>query len=214
MRPEDGDKWPLGIADCFTEKLQLFLDQHTNHPRLARHRLRHTKGARMLAMGRAKGVIDINIAEPGQLFGEVGIVLLFFLMEAEIFQQKNITVFQLSGEFVDFRADAVRRERHRLVQQFGQSAGGRLERIPRLRAAFGTAEMAHENEAAAAIQDAFNRRKRLGNAAVIGDPRTVQRDIKIDPHQNFFAFYVNVGDCFFGHVIFLDWARSWPVGGC
>ena len=47
----------------------------------------------MGAVGGAEGIIDINIAQAGQRFGEVGVAGFFFGMEPEIFQQQDIAGF-------------------------------------------------------------------------------------------------------------------------
>ena len=51
----------------------------------------HALGRGMRAMGRAKGIVDIEIAERGKLSGKCRIVLLLFLMEAQIFQQQHLS---------------------------------------------------------------------------------------------------------------------------
>ena len=95
----------------------------------------------MFAMRRAESVVHINIAELGQLLGEVRVVLFFFLMKAKIFQQEDFAVFELFPPLFGVRADAVVSEFHVRAGQFFQLRGHWFERIFRLRPAFGAAKV-------------------------------------------------------------------------
>jgi hypothetical protein len=67
------------------------------------------------AVGAAEGVVDVDVAEDGELLGEVGVVGFFFGVEAEVFEQQGLAGFEVGGEFGCDFADAVRREGHVLV---------------------------------------------------------------------------------------------------
>ena len=58
-------------------------------------------------MGGAESVVDVDVAEFCQLCGEVGIVLFFTLVEAEVFEQEHVAVAEIIGGFLDGDADAV-----------------------------------------------------------------------------------------------------------
>ena len=92
---EDRDERALRVADGVAEELQLLLDEEADHARLALHRLRHAERAGVLAVGGAEGVVHVDVAELGELLGEVRVVLLLFLVEAEVFQQQHVAVLQL-----------------------------------------------------------------------------------------------------------------------
>ena len=103
-----------GCGDGFTEELKLLLDEQADDARLARHRLGGAEGAGVLAVGGAEGVVDVDVAELGQLLGEVGIVLFFFLVKAEVFQQQDFAVRSVGGGLFHFRTDAIVGKRHGL----------------------------------------------------------------------------------------------------
>ena len=63
--------------------------------------MRHALGRGMGAVGCAKGIVDIEFAERGKLMGKGRIVLLFFFVEAEIFQQQHLS--RLQGFVLELR---------------------------------------------------------------------------------------------------------------
>ena len=93
---EDRDERPRGFGDGFAQKFQFLLNQKPDRARLALQRLRHAECAGVLAVGGAECVVDVNIAQLGQLLGEVRLVLFFFLVEAEVFQQQHFAVLQIA----------------------------------------------------------------------------------------------------------------------
>src|SRR5947207_2400055 len=97
-------------------------------------------------MGGTECVVDINIAERRQLFGESRIVLLFFRMKAEILEQQHISILQSSRHSLNLRSNAVRRELDRLFQQLTKAGGNKLQTVLRLRLPFGPAQMRRENK--------------------------------------------------------------------
>ena len=148
----------------------------------------------MFAMGGAEGVVAVNIAEFGEGFGEVGIVLFFFLVEAEIFQEENFAILERIGGLFGGKADGVVGEFDGLVQKLAKAIGDGFERIFR----FG--QVRHEDQAAAALDDTFDRWQSLSDSTIIGDPAVFDGDVEVHAHEDPFGFDVDVGDGFFGHV--------------
>jgi hypothetical protein len=80
---QDGHEGALGILDGLAQKLDLFLHQEP------RHRGQVSGDPRcggVGAMGRAEGVVHVHIGQLGQLPGELGVILLFFSVEAQVLQ--------------------------------------------------------------------------------------------------------------------------------
>ena len=67
-------------------------------------------------MGRAKGIIDIDICQGSESLRKPSIVLLFLLVKAEIFQQDN-PMGRVAHDSPDFLADAIRSQHHWSLQQ-------------------------------------------------------------------------------------------------
>ena len=61
-------------------------------------------------MGATEGVVDVDLAKAGELFGEVRVVGLFFGMEAEVLEEQHLAGFELAGHLGGDLADAVGRE--------------------------------------------------------------------------------------------------------
>ena len=81
-----------GLGDGLAEVFEFLLDEKSDRPRLARQRLRHAERAGVLAMGGAEGIIDVDIADLGKLLGKLRVVLLFLLVETNVFQEKDFAV--------------------------------------------------------------------------------------------------------------------------
>src|SRR5581483_9241350 len=138
---EDRDERALRIGDGVAEELEFLLDEEPDDARLALHRLRHAERAGVFAMRGAEGVVDVDVAELGDLLGEIRVVLLLFLVESEIFEQQDVAVLKTFGSAFDAGADAVIDEADRLAEQFTELLLNRLERVFRLRSALRPAEM-------------------------------------------------------------------------
>ena len=151
--------------------------------------LRDAEGAGVLAVGGAEGVVDIDVAELGELAGEVGIVLFFCLCG--------------SG---DFPAGALRRLSEPLaslstsgpMQSSANSTSLPSNSLkPRQRRASANT-LASGPPLGRPRWDMRIRRpprsmmllivgQRLHDPAIVGDAVAVQRDVEIDPHRALFS---------------------------
>ena len=77
----------------------------------------------MSPVGRAEGVVDIDLAQGGQFLGKLRIIVGLPLVESNILQQEDLAVLQSCGRFLGLGADAVPGEGHRLAQSGGQGLG-------------------------------------------------------------------------------------------
>ena len=75
----------------------------------------------MLAVGGAEGVVDVEVAELGELCGESRVVLFFFLVEAGIFQQQHVAIFHSGDGLGRPRGRCSRRRESRLFQELPTS---------------------------------------------------------------------------------------------
>ena len=103
-------------------------------------------------MGGGEGVVDIEVAELGELFDKRRIVLFLALMEAGVFQQQHVAVVHFGDCRRRRLADAVGAEGDRALDDVRDRSGDGLERIGRVRPALGAAEMRHENHLAAFVR--------------------------------------------------------------
>ncbi len=130
----------------------------------------------------AESVIHIDIAQLGELFGEVGVVLFFFLMKTQILQQHHVAIFHRCDSGFDFGTDAIAGESHRLVQQLREVVGARLERELCLRPRLGPAKVAHQHQPPAAIDYVLDCRDGLSDPSVVLNRATLKRHVKVNAH--------------------------------
>ena len=71
-------------------------------------------------VGYPEPVVHIYIPQSRQFLGKMGVILFFFRMEPEVFQQQDIPVPQLGSCILGILAHAVRAELHRTVDQLAQ----------------------------------------------------------------------------------------------
>ena len=107
----------------------------------------------MRAMGGGEGVVDIDVAELGELVDMGRVVLLLALMEAGVLEQKHVAVLHFGDRVVGCLADAVGREGDRPLDDVGDRGGDGLQRIGLVRPALGPAEMREQNDLAALVRD-------------------------------------------------------------
>jgi hypothetical protein len=151
--------------------------------------LGNTVGRAFGAVGRAKGVIHIDVAQPGQLLRQRGQVFLFADIGAAVLQHHD-----LAGCHVD-AIDPVGDQRHFAAQQLAQALGDGGERVLRLEGAFGgAAQVAGHHHGGAGLQRHLDRRDRRTHARVFGDlARAVERHIQIGADENALALHLALG---------------------
>jgi glutathione S-transferase len=116
------------------DMIQLLIHQETRG-RLF-HVSDHADRRRMGAMRRSKSIVDVDVAQGRQLFGELRIVLFFFGVEAQILQQQNFAGFGQNR--MHLRTDAIWRHRYWLAQKFREPLGARRQAHLGVRFALGT----------------------------------------------------------------------------
>ncbi len=123
-------------------------------------------------------------------------------MEAEVFQQHDITGLQSGAGRLNRRADTVVEKPHRAVEQFGQLHRHRAERILGHLLPVGPAEMRHQHHGRTLLQGVADGGQGRHDALVVGDGAggLVLRDIEVHAHEDAFAVQSEVADGFeLGH---------------
>ena len=144
------------------------------------------------AVGGGKGVVDIDVAELGELRDMGRIVLLLALVEAGVLQEQHVAVLHFGDRVGGRLADAVGGKGDRALDDVGDRRGDGPQRIGLVRPALGTAEMREKNDLAAFVRDLRDGRRdpldarRIGHAAVFG------RNVEIDPQKHALAGDVGV----------------------
>ncbi len=118
-------------------------------------------------MRRAERVVHIDVAQGRQFPRELGVVLLFLGVEAQVFEQQHFAGRGLHG--FHFRPDAIGRHLHRAAEQFAQARRHRLQTHFRIRLAFGPPEVGRQDDAGAVFERVLNGGQRRLDALVAGD---------------------------------------------
>ena len=167
-------------------------------------------------MAGAEGVVQVDVGQRGQplregvFFASFGLVLggrlildLLGLVEAQVFEEAAFPVTQRCGCAFGGGAYTVFREDDALAEEHLQAFGDGPERP--LGVGFGAfsrraAQVTHENETTAVIQNVVYRGERHADSAVIGDTAVrVLGDVEVHTHQHALTTHVDVRDAFLRH---------------
>jgi hypothetical protein len=148
-------------------------------------------------VGGAERIVDIEFGEGGELGGELGIVGFFFGVEADVFEEADLTVFEGVGGLDHIRADDIGEEGDVLAEELGQTSGDRREGEFGILFAFGAAQVAAEDDARALGEEVFDGGEGFGDAAVVGDLAVFDGDIEIAADEDAFSGGVDVADGLF-----------------
>jgi hypothetical protein len=188
---QDRDKWPLGIVQEPRQHGFLALEEQ---PGVGRQQLRHTHGRGVRAVSRAEGVVDEEIAEPGQVRGEISVVGLLARIEAEVLDHEDVARLQGRGGAFHLRTGDRGNRGNPLPEELAQPTRDRSHGIRRICFSLRSPEMRRQDDRRPSVQQVLNRRQRRSDAGVVGHFTVAQRHIEIDPHQRSLAVHVGLGD--------------------
>ena len=120
-------------------------------------------------VGGTERVIDVHIGEGCQGLGESVVILLFFRMETEIFQEHDVAGLHLGDETFDCRPDAIRGKNQNFAEQPLETFcdGGQTQL--RIESALWPAEVGAEDDLCSLINGTIDGGKRGSNSGVVGD---------------------------------------------
>ena len=169
----------------------------------------------VFAVGSSESVVDIDVGIACEglckfflalfhfLFGcvvtGVGFIytdrFAFFLgVEAEIFKQENFTGFQLGCFYACFGSICCKF--HLSVERLGNIFLDLRERHLGIDFSFGFSHVAHENNAAAVIENFFDGGEGTADTGVVGHMTVlIQRHVKVYANNSFFSFEIKIVDC-------------------
>src|ERR1700746_2071985 len=103
---QDGDEWLFRMMQRAPEIFEFFLHEEPGSRFL--HELGHPHGRSMGAMGSSECVVYVVIRQLRELLREMFIIGFFFRVEAEVLEQKSLTLLEFAGDFLSFGAHALR----------------------------------------------------------------------------------------------------------
>ncbi len=81
----------------------------------------------MRAVSSAKRIVDVEVAEPGELLRKSWIVFFFLLVKPDVLHQQHVAIRELMGGCFGFFAYRLGRKLHRRIKQLGQALSNRTE---------------------------------------------------------------------------------------
>lgn len=133
----------------------------------------------MGAVGRAEGVVHIDIRQGRKLLGHIQVVLGLAQHKTDIFQQHDLARAQAGRHQLGAAAHGLGHEEDVAVQELLQPQPNGLQGVFFLVAELGPADVAAQNHAGAVAQQILDGGQRLDNPAVVGDIAVVvQRHMK------------------------------------
>ncbi len=151
----------------------------------------------MRSVSRAESVVYVCFRARvfDELLCKFGVVLLFFRVEARVFEKNNVASLHLRAGFLDLFADAVVDECNVPAELFGESLCHGSERELRVRLAFRASEVAGENDHCTFVEEVLDSGQCRNNAGVVADiALSVKGHVEIDANENFLSLQVDVFD--------------------
>ena len=185
---DDGDEGLVGFSEGFAEIFEFLLHEQAGCGDL--DEVGDAFGGGVSAVGAAEGVVDVDVAERGELFCEGGVVGLFFGVEAEVFEQERLAGFEVGGHLAGNCADAVGRECYVLVvaeDVIEQAAkvsdeGAKAHGLDGF--AFGAAEVRTEDDLGFVAEGVLDGGESLADAGVIGDDAVLEGNVEVDTDED------------------------------
>ncbi len=178
------DRLRLGAPSALFEALELGLHQAARRGRQA---VGEPLGRGVSSMRRRKGVVDVDVAQGRELVDEACLVLLFFLVEAEVLEQQHVAVLERTHGILGGDADAVVGEGDGLADRLGKRLDQRLQRHPRHALAIGPAEVAEHDHPGPLVGEFLQGRRGALDAHRIAHLAVLHRHVEVDPHEDALA---------------------------
>ena len=153
--------------------------------------MRQPLGRGVSAMRARKRVADKNVAELGKLGCERRIVLLFAVVEAEIFEHGDIAIVERSDGRRGFLADAIGAERDGTAKKPLQRLCNGLQREIGLRATFRPAEVRDDDDLGAAVGERLEAGQDALDPRRVRDLTVLDRHVEISTDNHALSFDVN-----------------------
>jgi len=144
---------------------------------------------------RAERVVDVDVGQPGERLGELGIVGLLRGVEPEVLQQHHVPRAHRGHRVLDLGADTVGQEPHVFLQEALEALGDGCEAESRIRLAGGAAEVRGQDDARALVDRVVDRGEGGPDPGVVGDVEVfVERDVEVGADEHPFAAQVEIFD--------------------
>ena len=194
---DDGNERMLRVLERLADVVDFLFHQEASD-RL--DVLRNACVRSMSAVGNTESIVDCEVAAGSELLRELRIVLLLFLVVAEVLKQQDFARLQRSLCGVCLSADAVGCPLDIAAEQLGEVLDEVLRGELVLASLGRAADVAGDDESCTVVEQVVQGRQRADHARVVRDVHLViERDVVVDADEYFLAVYVNVFDGFLVH---------------
>ena len=196
---ENGDKRPNGVFDGAFEVFDFFLEEEAGGR--GGNEFGDADGGGMGPVCGAERVVDIDIAEGRQGFGEAVVVFLFARMESEIFKEQDVARLHLGDKPFHGRADAIRCKQNVFAHEPSQAFCYRGQTVFGIELSVRSAEVRTEDHLGAVVDGSIDGRQGRANAGVVGDlVRIVQRDVEVGSDDDALVSQHDIVDRLFAQI--------------
>ena len=193
---DDGDERALRVGEDAGEGIDLLLEQEAGH---GRQILGGAHDGTLGAVGGAKGVEDEDVAVRSERLGDLGVVLLLALVEADVLENEDLAGLESLDSGSGLLAVRVGDEGHIKAGKLGELGGDGLEGELGLEAgAVRTAEVAHEDDAGVVVDQVLDGREGSVDAGGVTDNAVLDRHVEVDADEDALAVDVDVADGLLG----------------
>jgi hypothetical protein len=196
------------LLDGDAQRADLRAHQEAGHDRaaLGAHGVGRAVDAGVGPVGRAEGVVHVDVGQRGEVGPQLRVVLLLARVEAGVLQHEDVARLQRGGGGLDLVAHDGGDELHRPADDLFQLPGHRGHAKLAVFGRLGPPQVRGQDEGRAVVEQIVERRQRGADARVVGDGDggvgvfAAQRDVEIDPHERFLALDIDVGYGLFIHA--------------
>ena len=144
----------------------------------------------------AECIVYEDLGHGSQFTGECGIVLLLFLVEANVLDHHNLTGLQSGSLRLGILADNVGSHNNLLTQKLAQTGSNGSQRIFHVELTLGTTHVRAEDNGSVFLHQVLDSGQSAVDTGLIGDYTVRHGNVEVAANENFFAGYGNVFDIF------------------
>ena len=196
---DDRNERALRVLERLADVVDLLLHQESRD-RL--DVLRHARIRGMRTMRNAKRIVHSDICERCELLCEGGIVLLLFLVIAQVLEQEDFARLQACRELLRLGADAVGCPLDLTTEELCEMLDEMLRAELILTCLGRTADVAGDDERRAAVEQIVQRRQRAHHARIVRDVHLgIKRNVVVHADEYLLALDVDILNCLFVHAV-------------
>ena len=150
-------------------------------------------------MGAGKGVVDIQLAQPGEFAGQCRVIRLFAAIEADILAQQRLAGPKVERQALCRIAGGNIRKDHFAAKRAGQGGAQLVHRKLGVHLAPGAAQMGQDDQPRALLQQGAHPGGKAVDPAAIGDLAIADRHVEIGADKQALAGKIGLGDRADGH---------------